>query len=488
MMEALSDLSVRQLAAMLAQKQCSAVELAEHYLQRIAQIDPLLNSFILVDTEKTLAEARTADLCRAQGQAGVLTGIPVAHKDIFCAQGWRSSCASKMLINFVAPYDAHIIRRCKQAGMVTLGRTNMDEFAMGSSTENSYFGPTKNPWDRQAVPGGSSGGAAAAVAARLSPLATASDTGGSIRQPAAFCGVTGIKPTYGLLSRYGMIAYASSFDQAGVIAANAEDCGYLLQQLVDYDCRDATCVAYAPPSYQDGYSRSLKGRRLGVPKQYFGEGLQSEVAAAIEAALVCYRRLGAEVVDIDLPHAHQALAPYYILTSAEASSNLARFDGVRYGHRSQHYVNLDDMYQRSRTEGFGKVVRERILMGTYVLSQGYYDAYYVKAQRARRIISDDFTVAFQHCDLLVAPVSPTVAWDLGTKTDDQVAMWLSDLYTVAVNLAGLPALSHPIGFAPNKRPIGLQLIAAHGQEMQLLNVAYQYQQHSDWHRQSPSFT
>ena len=390
-----------------------------------------------------------------------------------------------MLDNFVAPYDAGVVERCRQAGLVSLGRTNMDEFAMGSSNENSAYGPVRNPWDRRAVTGGSSGGSAAAVAARLAPAATATDTGGSIRQPAAFCGVTGLKPTYGVVSRYGMVAYASSLDQGGPIAQTAEDCALLLNVMAGFDVRDSTSLERDSEDYARDLAQPLAGLRIGLPREYFGAGLAVDVATAIEVALAEYRRLGATVVDISLPRTELAIPAYYVIAPAEASSNLSRYDGVRYGHRAADYGNLEDMYEKSRAEGFGWEVKSRILTGAYVLSHGYYDAYYVKAQKVRRLLADDFQAGFVHCDLIAAPVAPNVAWNLGEKSADPVAMYLEDIYTLGVNLAGLPALSHPVGLGAHGRPVGLQLIGDYFSEARLLNAAHQFQQVTDWHRQSP---
>ncbi|MDK2124963.1 Asp-tRNA(Asn)/Glu-tRNA(Gln) amidotransferase subunit GatA [Parachitinimonas caeni] len=485
--------TLKQAADLLASGKTSAVELASDYLARIESLNPVLNTFITVDREKTLEMAKQADARRAQGQAGVLTGVPVAHKDIFCAEGWRTTCGSKILDNFVSPYDAGVISRCKDAGLVTLGRTNMDEFAMGSSNENSAYGVVKNPWDQTAVPGGSSGGSAAVVAARLAPAATATDTGGSIRQPAAFCGVTGLKPTYGIVSRYGMVAYASSLDQGGPIAQTAEDCALMLNVMAGHDPRDSTSLERAGEDYTGALAQSLKGLRIGMPKEYFGEGLSADVQAAIEAALAEYRKLGAEIVEISLPRTQLAIPAYYVIAPAEASSNLSRFDGVRYGHRAadyQKHINektsaLEALYEQSRAEGFGTEVKRRILTGAYVLSHGYYDAYYLKAQKVRRLLSEDFQSGFSQCDVIAAPAAPTVAWNLGEKGDDPVAMYLADIYTLGVNLAGLPGIAHPVGFGAQGRPVGLQLIGNYFSESRLLNAAHQFQQVTDWHTRQP---
>lgn len=477
--------TLKQISGLLETRQVSALELATDYLARIAAANGHLNAFITVDPEKTLAEARAADACRAAGEAGPLTGVPIAHKDLFCAEGWKTTCGSKMLENFVSPYDAHVVSQCKAAGLVTLGRTNMDEFAMGSSNENSAYGAVRNPWDTDAVPGGSSGGSAAAVAAGLAPAATATDTGGSIRQPAAFCGVTGLKPTYGVVSRYGMVAYASSLDQGGPMARTAEDCALLLNVMAGFDDRDATSLERPDEDYARDLNRPLQGLRIGLPKEYFGAGLAGEVAAAIEAALAEYRKLGAEVVDISLPRTELAIPAYYVIAPAEASSNLSRFDGVRYGHRAAEYRDLTQLYEKSRAEGFGWEVKRRILTGTYVLSHGYYDAYYLQAQKVRRLLANDFQAGFAHCDLIAAPAAPSVAWNIGEKDSDPLAMYLADIYTLGVNLAGLPGIAHPVGFAASGRPIGMQLIGNYFSEARLLNAAHQYQSHTDFHLRTP---
>ncbi|MFC4160419.1 Asp-tRNA(Asn)/Glu-tRNA(Gln) amidotransferase subunit GatA [Chitinimonas lacunae] len=482
----MTNLTLQQIAGLLAERKTSAVELATDYLARIDAHNPTLNAFVTVERARTLAMAKEADQRRAAGQAGPLTGAPIAHKDIFCADGWKTTCGSKMLENFISPYDATVVARCKEAGLVTLGRTNMDEFAMGSSNENSAFGAVRNPWDRTAVPGGSSGGSAAAVAARLTPAATATDTGGSIRQPAAFCGVTGLKPTYGVVSRWGMVAYASSLDQGGPIAQTAADCALLLNVMAGFDERDSTSLERPAEDYSRDLERPLDGLRIGVPKEYFAEGLAGDVAAAIEAALAEYRKLGATLVEISLPNTRLAIPAYYVIAPAEASSNLSRFDGVRYGHRAAEYGDLDDMYKKSRAQGFGAEVKRRILTGTYVLSHGYYDAYYLKAQKVRRLVAEDFQAGLAQCDVIAAPVAPTVAWGLGEKSDDPVAMYLADIYTLGVNLAGLPGIAHPVGFAANGRPIGMQLIGNYFAEARLLNAAHRFQTATDWHTRSPS--
>lgn len=483
--------TLKQHAAQLTAKQVSAVELATEYFARIDALNPQLNTFITLDRAKTLAEAQAADAARAAGTAGLLTGVPFAHKDIFCQQGWKTSCGSKMLDNFISPYDAHVVEQCRKAGLVTMGRANMDEFAMGSSNENSAYGPVCNPWDRNAVPGGSSGGSAAAVAARLVPAATATDTGGSIRQPAAFCGVTGIKPTYGVVSRFGMVAYASSLDQGGPIATTAEDCALLLNVMAGYDERDSTSLQRDKEDYCRDLNQPLTGLKIGLPKEYFAEGLAADVASAIEAAIAEYKKLGAEVVEVSLPNTKLSIPAYYVIAPAEASSNLSRFDGVRYGHRAAEYSGLADMYEKSRAEGFGWEVKRRILTGTYVLSHGYYDAYYLQAQKIRRIIADDFQKAFTQCDVIMGPVAPTTAWNIGEKNADPVAMYLEDIYTLGVNLAGLPGMSVPVGFGESVdgkagRPVGLQIIGNYFSEARMLNVAHQLQQVTDWHTRMPA--
>lgn len=478
--------SLKQLSQALAAKQISSVELTQLFLDRINRLNPALNAFVTVDTEKSLNSARAADARIAAGTAGLLTGIPIAQKDIFCAEGWRTTCGSKMLANFVSPYDATVIRKMEgEAGLVSLGKTNMDEFAMGSSNETSYFGPVRNPWDNGRVPGGSSGGSAAAVAARLAPAATGTDTGGSIRQPAALCNLTGLKPTYGVVSRYGMIAFASSLDQAGPMAASAEDCALLLNSMAGYDERDSTSLERPAEDYARDLDKPLAGLRIGLPKEFFGEGCDAEVMAAVRAAIAEYEKLGATTVEISLPNSHLSVPAYYVIAPAEASSNLSRFDGVRYGFRAEDYGNLDDMYMKSRAQGFGAEVKRRIMIGAYVLSHGYYDAYYLQAQRIRRLIANDFVEAFKVCDVIMGPTSPSTAFTLGEKAADPVQMYLSDIYTIAVNLAGLPGMSVPCGFAGGL-PVGLQLIGNYFAEAQLLNVAHRYQQASDWHLRRPA--
>ncbi len=482
----LVNTSLRQLAQALQAHQISSRELAQAYLERIARLDSGLGAFITTDPDRTLAQADAADARIAAGRAGPLTGIPIAHKDIFCAQGWLTTCGSKMLSNFVSPYDAHVIEQFEAAGALILGKTNMDEFAMGSSNETSFYGQVKNPWDLTRVPGGSSGGSAAAVAARLSPAATATDTGGSIRQPAALCGISGIKPTYGLVSRYGMIAYASSLDQGGVVAPSADDLGLVLNTMVGFDARDSTSIERPREDYTALLEQPLKGLRIGLPREFFSGGVSADVERAIEAALQEYERLGATRVEISLPNTPLSVPVYYVLAPAEASSNLSRFDGVRYGWRASRYTDLADMYERSRAEGFGPEVKRRILTGTYVLSRGYYDAYYLQAQRVRRLIVNDFKQAFTQCDVIMGPSTPTVAFGLGEKTSDPIQMYLSDIFTISVNLAGLPGLSIPAGFGEGGLPVGLQLIGDYFSEARLLNVAHRYQQVTDWHARVPA--
>jgi len=477
-------LTVAELSAGLRRKEFSSVELTRAFLDRISKYKAL-NTFITLDPEKSLAQAGIADARLTKGDATVLTGIPLAQKDIFCADGWRTTCGSKMLSNFVAPYDATVIAKFNAAGAVCLGKTNMDEFAMGSSNETSFYGPVKNPWNIETVPGGSSGGSAAAVAARLAPAATGTDTGGSIRQPAALTNLTGIKPSYGRVSRYGMIAFASSLDQGGPMAQTAEDAALLLNVMAGFDPRDATSVEQAVPDYAATLNRDIKGLRIGLPKEYFGTGLSPDVAKIIETAVNEYKKLGAQVVEVSLPNSHLAVPCYYVLAPAEASSNLARFDGARYGYRAPEYSDLIDMYQKTRAQGFGAEVKRRIMIGTYALSAGYYDAYYLKAQQLRRLIAEDFKQAFKVCDVILGPTSPTTAFKLGEKSDDPVAMYLSDIYTISVNLAGLPGMSIPAGFDAKGLPVGLQLIGRYFDEARLLNVAHQYQQVTDWHRRIP---
>ncbi|GAB4165075.1 MAG: Asp-tRNA(Asn)/Glu-tRNA(Gln) amidotransferase subunit GatA [Rhodocyclaceae bacterium] len=481
-----ADAGVAELGRALASRRISSVELTRVFLERIARENPRLNAFITVDPERSLEQARAADARIARGEAGPLTGIPVAHKDIFCTRGWPTTCGSRMLANFVSPYDAHVIERFAAAGCPILGKTNMDEFAMGSSSETSFFGPVRNPWDTDRVPGGSSGGSAAALAARLAPAATGTDTGGSIRQPAALCAVTGLKPTYGVVSRYGMVAFASSLDQGGPMARSAAGCALLLNVMAGHDARDSTSLERPAEDYTRDLERPLDGLKIGLPREFFAEGLAEDVRRAVEEAIAQYRRLGATTVDVGLPNMGLSVPAYYVIAPAEASSNLSRFDGVRYGYRAPHYSDLAELYGKSRAQGFGAEVRRRILIGTYVLSHGYYDAYYLQAQRIRRLIARDFAVAFANCDVLMGPTSPTTAFALGDRAGDPVQMYLSDIYTIAVNLAGLPAMSIPCGFDARGLPVGLQIIGNYFQEARMLNVAHRYQCASDWHTRMPA--
>ncbi|NEX17433.1 MAG: Asp-tRNA(Asn)/Glu-tRNA(Gln) amidotransferase GatCAB subunit A [Halochromatium sp.] len=481
------DQSISALSAALQAGEFSARELTEHYLGRIEQFNGPINAYISVTAKLALTAAEQADERLAAGHAGPLTGIPIAHKDIFCTNGVKTSCGSRMLDNFVAPYDATVVERLQAAGMPMLGKTNMDEFAMGSSNETSFYGPVRNPWDMERVPGGSSGGSAAAVAAGLCVAATGTDTGGSIRQPAAFCGVTGIKPTYGRCSRWGMIAFASSLDQAGVFARSAADAALVLQAMAGFDERDSTSANAPVPDYATQLDDSIDGLRIGLPKEYFGAGLDPGVATSVEAAIKEYEALGASVHEISLPNAPLSVPVYYVVAPAECSSNLARFDGVRYGHRCESAQDLEDLYKRSRGEGFGTEVKRRIMIGTYVLSAGYYDAYYLKAQQLRHLISDDFRRAFEQVDVIMGPTTPSTAFALGAKANDPVAMYLNDIYTIATNLAGLPGLSIPVAPADGM-PVGLQLIGDVFQEGRLLNIAHRLQQATDWHRMAPRLT
>jgi len=476
--------SLNELSTALHNGDISSVELTQHYLDRINTHNGELNAFITIAEDHALAQARAADAQLQQKTAGKLTGIPLAHKDIFCTEGLRTSCASKMLDNFIAPYNATVVEKINQACMVTLGKTNMDEFAMGSSNETSFYGQVQNPLDNQAVPGGSSGGSAAAVAANLAPIATGTDTGGSIRQPASLCNLTGLKPTYGRVSRYGMIAFASSLDQAGPMARSAEDAALLLKEMAGFDPRDSTSVEQDVPDYAASLNNSLEGLKIGLPKEYLGEGLDPKVAETVETAIKTYESLGATIKEITLPNSHLAVPTYYVVAPAECSSNLSRMDGVRFGHRCEDPKDLLDLYQRSRGEGFGEEVKRRIMIGTYALSAGYYDAYYLKAQQCRRLISDDFKQAFNDVDVIMGPTAPTTAFKLGDKKDDPVAMYLADIYTISTNLAGLPGISIPAGFV-NDMPVGLQIIGNYFDEARLLNVAHRYQQITDWHQQSP---
>ncbi|MES2918965.1 MAG: Asp-tRNA(Asn)/Glu-tRNA(Gln) amidotransferase subunit GatA [Pseudomonadota bacterium] len=477
--------TLAELARGLDRRDFSSRELTRHFLDRIARHDGALNAFITVCPELALAQADAADARRAAGQAAPLTGVPLAQKDIFCTEGVKTTCASKMLDSFISPYNAAVIERFNAAGAVMLGKTNMDEFAMGSSNETSFYGPVKNPWDTARVPGGSSGGSAAAVAARLAPASTGTDTGGSIRQPASLCNLTGLKPTYGRVSRWGMIAFASSLDQAGPMAQTAEDAALMLNVMSGHDGRDSTSVERPVPDYTATLNESIAGLRIGLPRQYFGEGLDAGVATVIDAAIEELRKLGATVVEIDLPTSHLAVPAYYVIAPAECSSNLSRFDGVRFGHRCEQPRDLEDLYKRSRAEGFGAEVKRRIMVGTYALSAGYYDAYYLQAQKVRRLIKEDFERAFEKCDVIAGPTSPSVAFGLGEKQANPIAMYLSDIYTIATNLAGLPGMSLPAGFT-SQLPVGLQLIGNYWSEAKLLNVAHRYQQATDWHRQLPA--
>jgi aspartyl-tRNA(Asn)/glutamyl-tRNA(Gln) amidotransferase subunit A len=476
--------SVAELGRALAAKQVSAVELAKLYLERIER-HKQLNAFLDVRPDVTLAQARDADARIARGEATALTGVPIAHKDIFVTRDFASTASSRMLKGYMSPFDATVVENLGKAGMVTLGKLNCDEFAMGSSNENSYYGNVLNPWDKGAVPGGSSGGSAAAVAARIAPAATATDTGGSIREPAAFSGITGIKPTYGRASRWGMIAFASSLDQAGIMTGSAEDAALIFNGMLGFDAKDSTSVDRAGEDYARSLNSSVKGLRIGVPKEFFGEGLQPDVEKAVREALAEYVRQGAELVDISLPNAALGIPVYYVIAPAECSSNLSRFDGVRYGHRAVQYGDLDDMIKKSRAEGFGPEPRRRILIGAYVLSHGYYDAYYIQAQKVRRIIADEFQQAFRQCDIIAGPVTTSVAFGFGEKAADPVAMYLSDLYTIPGSLAGIPGMSIPCGFGAKNRPVGLQLMSNYFEEAKLLGVAHQYQLATDWHQRMP---
>ncbi|MBF6648112.1 Asp-tRNA(Asn)/Glu-tRNA(Gln) amidotransferase subunit GatA [Methylobacter sp. BlB1] len=475
--------SITDLAKGLRSGEFSSVELTQAFLNRIKQHSSL-NCYITVTEDLALQEAKAADDRIAKGDATLLTGIPIAQKDIFCTQGVKTTCGSKILDNFIAPYNATVVEKFNQAGSVMLGKLNMDEFAMGSSNETSYYGAVRNPWDHNAIPGGSSGGSAAAVAAGLAVCATGTDTGGSIRQPASHCGITGLKPTYGRVSRYGMIAYASSLDQGGPMARSAEDAAIMLQVMAGFDERDSTSVDLPVPDYRAGLSNPIEGLKIGLPKEFFGAGLNSDVAAVIEAAVNEYRKLGAHIKEVSMPNLKLAIPAYYVIASAECSANLSRFDGVRYGYRCANPEDLTDLYTRSRGEGFGKEVKRRILMGTYALSAGYYDAYYIKAQKVRRLISDDFKKALSEVDVIMGPVAPSAAFGIGEKIGNPIEMYLSDIYTIAINLAGLPAMSMPAGVVGGK-PVGLQIIGNYFAEHRLLNIAHQYQQVTDWHQQSP---
>ncbi|MEE1923131.1 Asp-tRNA(Asn)/Glu-tRNA(Gln) amidotransferase subunit GatA [Pseudomonas sp. 148P] len=479
------QLTLAEIARGLADKSFSSEELIRALLARIHQLDPQLNSFISVTDDLAISQAKAADARRAAGETGALLGAPIAHKDLFCTQGVRTSCASKMLDSFTAPYDATVVGKLAEAGTVTLGKTNMDEFAMGSGNESSHYGAVKNPWNLEHVPGGSSGGSAAAVAARLLPAATGTDTGGSIRQPAALTSLTGLKPTYGRVSRWGMIAYASSLDQGGPLARTAEDCALLLQGMAGFDPKDSTSIDEPVPDYSASLNTSLQGLRIGLPKEYFGAGLDPRIAELVQASVKELEKLGAVIKEISLPNVQHAIPAYYVIAPAEASSNLSRFDGVRFGYRCENPKDLTDLYKRSRGEGFGSEVQRRIMVGTYALSAGYYDAYYLKAQKIRRLIKNDFMAAFEGVDVILGPTTPNLAWKIGEKSADPVAAYLEDVYTITANLAGLPGLSMPAGFVDGL-PVGVQLLAPYFQEGRLLNVAHQYQQVTDWHTRAPN--
>ena len=478
------DKTLAELAQGLATGEFSSVELTRNYLDRIRAEDGSLNSFITVTEEQALAQAETADQRRAAGDADPFTGLPIAHKDIFCTEGVRTSCGSRMLDNFISPYNATVVENFNRAGAVSLGKTNMDEFAMGSSNESSFYGPARNPWNTECVPGGSSGGSAAAIAGGLTPAATGSDTGGSIRQPAALCGITGLKPTYGRVSRYGMIAYASSLDQGGPMAHTAEDTAMMLNVMAGFDPKDSTSIDKAVPDYTLTLNDSLKGLKIGLPKEFFSGEIDPQITAQVQSAIREFEALGATVKEVSLPNTHLAIPAYYIIAPAEASSNLSRFDGVRYGYRCEDPVDLEDMYKRSRGEGFGEEVKRRIMVGTYALSEGFYDAYYKKALQIRRLIQQDFVNALSEVDIIMGPTTPHPAFKLGEKTSDPVAMYMEDIFTISLNLAGMPGMSVPCGFA-NGLPVGLQLIGNYFAEERLLNAAHQFQQATDWHRQRP---
>ncbi len=477
--------SITTLAQKLRKKEISCIELTRLFLKRIQKLDLKLNSFITVSDELALQKAKKADKLLSNGKGSILTGIPVAHKDLFCTQYVLTTCASKMLNNFLPPYESTVTNRIQQAGAVMLGKTNMDEFAMGSSNENSFYGAVKNPWNLNKVPGGSSGGSAAAIAAGLTIAATGTDTGGSIRQPASFCGITGIKPTYGRVSRFGMIAYASSLDQGGPLAKSAEDCAHLLQTMAGFDEKDSTCSRIATDNYVNSLNNPLTDLKIGLPKEYFGSALDSKVADTIMAAVKEFKKLGATVKEMSLPNLELSIPSYYVIAPSEASSNLSRFDGVRFGYRCENPKDLLDMYTRTRTEGFGNEVRKRIMVGSYTLSEGYYDKYYLKAQKIRRLIKNDFVKAFKEVDVIMGPVAPTTAFDIGSKTDNPVSMYLDDIYTLSANLAGIPAMSVPAGFVRGM-PVGLQIMGNYFAEAKLLNIAHRYQQQTAWHLQAPS--
>jgi aspartyl-tRNA(Asn)/glutamyl-tRNA(Gln) amidotransferase subunit A len=477
--------TLKSLSASLDAGAFSSVELTQHFVNRIKQLNPKYNCFITLDPERSLKQAQAADRMRSAGRAQPLTGIPIAQKDIFCAQGWLTTCGSKILSNFTSPYDAHVVERLNAAGAVTLGKTNMDEFAMGSSSETSHYGPVRNPWDVDKVPGGSSGGSAAAVAARLAPGAIGTDTGGSIRQPAALSGICGLKPTYGVVSRYGMIAFASSLDQGGPLARSAEDLALLLNVMAGFDPRDSTSLDREREDYTRELSKPLKGLKIGLPQEFFAEGAAPGVVKAVESAVAEFRKLGCETVEVSLPNMRLSVPVYYVLAPAEASSNLARYDGVRYGYRAPEYSDLLDLYKKTRAQGFGQEVKRRILIGTYVLSHGYYDAYYIQAQRVRRLIARDFTEVFKRCDVIMGPTSPTTAFRIGEKMGDPVQMYLNDIYTIPANLAGLPGLSIPCGSDTKGLPVGLQMVGNYFAEARMLGIAHQFQQATDWHTRMP---
>ena len=477
--------SIKELAAKLQAKQISSVELTDYFLDRINRLDGGLNSVITLNTEGAKKAAVNADKIIAAGDAGILTGIPLLQKDIFCTEGLRTSCGSKMLDNFISPYSATVVEKLNQAGTVMLGKTNMDEFAMGSSNETSFYGSVQNPWDTSLVPGGSSGGSAAAVAARLAPIASGTDTGGSIRQPAAFCGITGIKPTYGLVSRYGMIAFASSLDQGGVMSKSAEDAAIMLEAMVGFDPKDSTSLERPVDNLSADLNKSIKGLTVGLPKEFFADDLDPAIRAKVDEAVDVLKSAGAIIKQISLPNIGLSVPAYYVVAPAECSANLSRFDGVRYGYRCDSPKDLEDLYKRSRGEGFGEEVKRRIMIGAYVLSAGYYDAYYKKAQQVRRLIRNDFIEAFKEVDIIASATAPSVAFGIGAKTDDPVSMYLSDIFTIGVNLAGLPGMSVPCGFVDDK-PVGMQLIGNYFNEAKLLNVAHQYQQQTDWHTRVPT--
>ncbi len=480
----MQNLSLKELSEGLKQKKFSSLELTKFFLNRLDLHNSSINAFITIDKDKSLAMAKRADEIIKQGNQDYLTGIPIAQKDIFCAEGWKTTCGSKMLDNFIAPYDSTVISKFNAAGAVNLGKTNMDEFAMGSSNETSYYGNVKNPWDIKTVPGGSSGGSAAAVAGMLAPAATATDTGGSIRQPASLCGLTGLKPTYGLVSRYGMIAFASSLDQAGPMCHTAEDCAAMMNVMSGHDPKDSTSIEREKENYLSGINDSIKRLKIGVPKEFFSEGLDAEVEKIIEQGISEYKKLGAEIVEISLPNNHLSIPVYYVIAPAEASSNLSRYDGVRYGYRTKDYDDLMDMYCKTREEGFGDEVKRRIMIGTYVLSAGYYDAYYLKAQKIRRLISEDFKKAFEKCDVILGPSAPSVAFPIGDKKEDPLKMYMQDVYTISTNLAGLPGLSMPGGLM-NNLPVGIQLIGNYFSEAKLLNIAHIFQMNTNWHNLTP---